>query len=83
MELKPVSETIPVKKNPSSRANKSPEGKLKPAIIPATDKVELVSQHDRDIVLNSIKAKIKQGFYKSEEVTDDISEKLAQLFERA
>ena len=50
---------------------------------PATkpDKVELKSTHDRDVVLNAIKAKVRQGFYKSDEVTDDITEKLAHLFE--
>lgn len=36
----------------------------------------------RKAVLESIKAKVKAGFYNSDEVLDDVSDKLAGLFDR-
>ena len=36
----------------------------------------------RNIALSSIKAKIKSGYYNSESVLEDVSDKLARLFDR-
>lgn len=46
------------------------------------DSVELSSKNSSNIVLDSIRAKIKSGFYNSESVADDVSDKLAGLFDR-
>jgi hypothetical protein len=46
------------------------------------DRVELSSRQYSNVTLESIKAKIKSGFYNSDAVTDDISDKLAGLFEK-
>ncbi len=52
-------------------------------LIQSSDSVSLSSKNDFNVVLNAIKAKVNQGFYKSEEVTEDITEKLARLFDRS
>ena len=82
MNFNPIAESGPSGKNSGISFSKK-TALTRPAVpVRSGDKVELVSSHDRDVVLNSIKAKVKQGFYKSDEVADDISEKLAHLFER-
>jgi hypothetical protein len=83
MNISSIPETGRAGKSPALSRSAKTVASRPAASPPANDKVELVSSHDRDVVLNSIKAKVKQGFYQSEEVTDDISEKLAQMFERS
>ncbi|MFH0919741.1 MAG: hypothetical protein V1913_05215 [Fibrobacterota bacterium] len=46
------------------------------------DSVELRTRQYSNITLESIKAKIKSGFYNSDAVTDDVTDKLAALFEK-
>jgi hypothetical protein len=46
------------------------------------DRVELSSRQYTNVTLESIKAKINSGFYNSDAVADDISDKLAGLFEK-
>jgi hypothetical protein len=82
MEINKIPEAGQARKSSQSRPPKTAAAD-RTAGAQAQDRVELVSAHDRDVVLNSIRAKIRQGFYRSEEVTDDITEKLAHLFERS
>ena len=55
-------------------------------IIKKTEKKEdsyiSAIENSRNIALESIKAKVKSGFYSKKEVMDDISDKLAYLFDR-
>jgi hypothetical protein len=82
VEISNIPEIAPMKKSGVPRSSKiAAQPKAAPVLAP--DKVELATTHDRDIVLNAIKAKVKQGFYKSDEVTEDITDKLANLFERS
>lgn len=46
------------------------------------DTVQIHSAGSANIVLDSIRAKINKGFYNSDAVADDISDKLARLFDR-
>jgi len=46
------------------------------------DRVELSTRRYSNITLESVKAKIKSGFYNSDAVADDVSDKLAALFEK-
>ncbi|OGS33368.1 MAG: hypothetical protein A2293_08835 [Elusimicrobia bacterium RIFOXYB2_FULL_49_7] len=52
----------------------------------AEDRIELsknaVSLPASDLTIQAIKDKIKGGYYQSEQVMDDISDKLAKLFDR-
>jgi len=50
-------------------------------LTPSTDKVE-ISTTSRRAVLDAIKSKMKSGFYSSDEVAEDLSEKFARLLDR-
>jgi hypothetical protein len=80
MEINKIQSALSVKKNGISH----PAGisRDKPSLPLASDRVEITEANNRAVILDSIRAKIKQGFYGSDEVTDDVSEKLAHLFDR-
>ncbi|MBL8027453.1 MAG: hypothetical protein JNL74_13620 [Fibrobacteres bacterium] len=52
--------------------------------LPRTDTVEISSKNteSRSMLIESVKAKIKKGFYSGEAVADDVADKLAKLFDR-
>ena len=64
--------------NIQSKRTQKPGSKL------PKDKDEYIPSNSptRNISLDSIKEKIKSGYYDKDEVTDDISDKLAGLFDR-
>jgi anti-sigma28 factor (negative regulator of flagellin synthesis) len=64
----------------SSESNSSRSG----SVASTSDKFETSSANKDSALLKleSIKARIRSGFYSREEVTDDVSDKLAKLFDR-
>jgi hypothetical protein len=47
------------------------------------DSYEPSAPQDRKAFLEQIKKKVNNGFYSSEEVTEDLSESFARVFDRA
>jgi len=49
-----------------------------------SDSVEISSKNteSRALLIEAVKARIKSGFYSRDAVTDDVSDKLAKLFDR-
>jgi hypothetical protein len=81
MNIQALGEAGRLEKSRKTESGKS-SGKAVKALPKKADSVELSSSRYSNITLESIKAKIQSGFYNSEAVTDDVTDKLAGLFEK-
>jgi hypothetical protein len=64
------------------KSSEGKEGLVKSG--PLTDTVEISSKNteSRALLIEAVKARIKGGFYSRDAVADDVSDKLAKLFDR-
>ena len=66
------------KKQSSTRLKKTNSSKSKPS----QDAYETTAQHSRTEYLETIKRKIKAGYYSSQEVVEELSDDFAKAFEQ-